>query len=78
MVLHRGVGRLGPRVAQEAFLLLEMGHDAVPLGPVDATGGRRLEAVLAPDQQIARRRVATALLARVDTVDGPTGDCWWG
>lgn len=38
VVLHRDVGRLGPGVAQEAFLLLEMGHDAVALGSHRAAG----------------------------------------
>ena len=75
VVLHRDVGRLGPGVAQEAFLLLEMGHDTVALGPHRAARGRRFEAVFATDQQIARRRVATALLARMNTMDGPMWYC---
>lgn len=72
VVLHRDLGRLGPGVAEETFLLLQMGHDAVSLGPINAARGRRIESVLAANQQVTRRRIATALLARMNTVDGPS------
>lgn len=52
-----------------------MGHDAVTLGPIHTAGRRRIESILAPNQQITRRRIATALLARVNTMDGPICYC---
>lgn len=69
MVLHRIVLRFAARIAQEAFLLLQMGHDAVALRTHPAAGGRRLEPILTPYQQIARGRIAGALLARMNTVE---------
>lgn len=69
MVAHRIVLRLAARVAKEAFLLLQMGHDAVTFRSYRAAGGRRFQPVLTPYQQVARSRIARALLTRMDTMD---------
>jgi hypothetical protein len=54
------------RVADEALvdLVLEMTDDAVAFRTDETACRRRLEPVLAPDQQVASGRVAAALLAR--------------
>jgi hypothetical protein len=63
MVLLRIVLVVLIGVAQEAFLLLQMGHNAEPLRSIQPTSRRSLESGLATDEQVAGGGIATALLA---------------
>ena len=65
-----GPDALGGRVAPKALLVLlgphvQVGEDAVALLPVRAAGGRGVQLVLPPDQQVARGRVTRPVLAAV-------------
>ena len=57
--------RIGGIAEEALFAILQMGDDAVAFGYVEAACRGRVELIRATDQQVARRWVARALLARV-------------